>query len=765
MKKRGVSGWLAGRLRPEKKQQDGQIKLQTPKPPTRQTRFTLTLIQRLTISLILLTSLVIAASLIGVWFANAVESSIAATRQTAEQTVRLSEVQRSWLAAVGVLDTLSVTSTDAQKLVESRQQMQNRLEQINRQLLTLEAAPLGISPEKVSANREITASLRQLVDEISQVTERIFELTGQNRWGAALQLRQSQLAGLQTRLDENLKALNQNLQDDLAAQRLELAALVRQARLYTLIAIGLAIFLAIVTGLLARRSIMRPLDQLNNAVRRIAASSTDAAGGGHTDWGEIQPLPQRDELGQLSSSIASMADQLRASYAVLEERVAERTASLERRSSQLQVAAQVARDIAAARNLEDLLNRAVNLIRDRFGFYHAGIFLISASRNEQISLQPAPAEGGAEGMAAVLRAATGDAGRRMLASGHSLPLSGAANAEGSSGKNGAASLVGAAAQTGQARIALDTAQDPLHHKNPLLPETRAEAAIPLKIGERVIGVLDVQSRTAGAFDAESLEILQIIADQLAIAIQNARLLAEVQQNLAELEAAYGRYDRRAWEDLSQARQTVGYEFVRLQAEASPAASPATIPGSAAAAASAGLTPALAERAGGEEAAITPIAAGAPEPGSAPLRVPLRVRGQQIGIIEAWPAQAHPAASTGPDAGGESTPFSDAEVYLLASLSNRLSQIIESARLFEEAQQRLAREALINRITSSITRSLDTSHILQTAALQLADLPGIAQASVSIDRTEPTSPKSLPEAGADNDAPEGGETGGSHDHRP
>ncbi|RLC74414.1 MAG: hypothetical protein DRI81_13855, partial [Chloroflexi bacterium] len=176
-----------------------------------------------------------------------------------------------------------------------------------------------------------------------------------------------------------------------------------------------------------------------------------------------------------------------------------RIREMERRSRQFQAAAEVARDIVAARELGDLLNRAVNLIRERFGFYHAGIFLV----NDQ-------------GEYAVLQAATGKAGRQMLEQGHRL-------------KVGEVGIVGYVTAVGLSRIALDVGADAVHFDNPLLPETRSEMALPLRVGKDVIGALDVQSRDAGAFDEEDVTILQTIADQVAVAIQNARLLHEAQQ--------------------------------------------------------------------------------------------------------------------------------------------------------------------------------------------------------------------------------------------
>jgi PAS domain S-box-containing protein len=187
----------------------------------------------------------------------------------------------------------------------------------------------------------------------------------------------------------------------------------------------------------------------------------------------------------------------------LEERVTERTAELEQRTMQLQTAAEVARDATTAHDLDSLLERAVNLVRERFGFYHAGIFLVDA-----------------QGEYAVLRAATGEAGRQMIESGHKL-------------KVGEVGIVGYAIGSGKPHIALDVGGDAVHFKNPFLPDTRSEMTLPLQVGGRVIGALDVQSNREAAFGEDDVATLQIMADQLAVAIGRTRLFEQMRVALEE----------------------------------------------------------------------------------------------------------------------------------------------------------------------------------------------------------------------------------------
>jgi PAS domain S-box-containing protein len=178
---------------------------------------------------------------------------------------------------------------------------------------------------------------------------------------------------------------------------------------------------------------------------------------------------------------------------------------IERRAVQLQVAAEIARDATDTLDLDHLLRRTVESVRQRFGYYHAAVFLVDES-----------------GQYAVLRAAAGPSSEAMLSQGHRLQI----------GKQG---IVGYVTDNGESRVALDVAEDTVHFKNPVLQQTRSEIAIPLKSGSRIIGALDVQSEEDHAFDLADITILQTLSDLLAVAIDKANLHAEVQSHAAELE--------------------------------------------------------------------------------------------------------------------------------------------------------------------------------------------------------------------------------------
>jgi GAF domain-containing protein len=210
----------------------------------------------------------------------------------------------------------------------------------------------------------------------------------------------------------------------------------------------------------------------------------------------------------------------------LEERVSNRTIELEiaskineRRANQFEAVTEVARVGANIQDLEDLLPQITKLISEKFGHYHAGIFLLDEA-----------------GEYAVLRAANSEGGKKMLARRHRLLV-------------GQTGIVGYVTATGKPRIALDVGADSVFFDNPDLPDTRSEIALPLHISGQVIGALDVQSLKQNAFNQDDIAALTTLADQVSIVIQNTRTLAEARKSLAEAQSTYGETVREAWKVL------------------------------------------------------------------------------------------------------------------------------------------------------------------------------------------------------------------------
>ncbi len=254
---------------------------------------------------------------------------------------------------------------------------------------------------------------------------------------------------------------------------------------FTVTSVVLAAALSLIVIAVATGRMLRPLARLAEFAHRISRG----------DWTYRVPEDRDDEIGLVSGSLNRMAEELSQIYTTLEIRVTSRT-------QQIRTAAEVARAVTSIPTLDDLLRQAVNLISERFGYYHVSIFLISR-----------------DGKDAVFREATGEVGQALKARGHRLAV-------------GSQSMIGWVTANNQPRIASEVSGDPVHFRNELLPETRAELAVPLQVGGTVLGALDVQSTSGEAFQTEDLEILQTLADQLSAAIQNARL-AQVSMEAAE----------------------------------------------------------------------------------------------------------------------------------------------------------------------------------------------------------------------------------------
>ena len=409
---------------------------------------------------------------------------------------------------------------------------------------------------------------------------------------------------------------------------------------------AIILFFVILVGIMMTNRVVNPIQKLVVAAQQLQSGK----------WDMELPVTSNNEIGVLAQAFKAMAAQLFEMVRGLEERVQERTRDLERRSSQIQVAAEISRDATSAHRLEILLNRAVELVRERFGYYHAGIFLLDA-----------------KGEYAVLQAATGEAGKAMLEANHKL-------------KVGEVGIVGYVTAAGRPRISLDVGADAVHFKNPYLPDTRSEMALPLKVGLNVIGALDVQSEKPTAFDQDDITILQVMADQLAVAIENARLLEEAQENLQQLQALYGLYNKEAWHRLESANNVIGFQYD-----------------------SAGITPILKSTAIHSEGS-------SPALNSPEISMPLEVRGQVIGTLDIWHE---------PDA------WTEEETTIVKAVAERVSQAMESARLFEETQARVAREQTLNQLVASFTHSLDFDTLLRTAVREMGRLPNVSEISIHV----------------------------------
>jgi GAF domain-containing protein/HAMP domain-containing protein len=421
---------------------------------------------------------------------------------------------------------------------------------------------------------------------------------------------------------------------------------------------------AILAVVISARAISDPIKTLAETTESFAAGrlSTRAA------------VDRKDEIGALAQAYNQMAAQLQEMIGKLEQRVADRTKDLEGQTLRLRVAAEIARDAASAHSLDELLDKTAELICSRFGFYQAGIFLLD---NDQEY--------------AVLIASPTEAGRQMIENGHRLRV-------------GEVGIVGRVAATGEPRVTLNTGADAVHFDNPYLPNTRSEMALPLKVQNNVIGVLDVQSDQPLAFNEEDIAVMQVLADQLAIAIERTRLLQEVERNLKELESAYGRFTSENWERLSAGGLIAGkgYRFDNVRIE------PITE---------------MPELAGTVLKTGTPKSSNGSGPGvdtEHKVAIPIKLRGQTIGVISLKLKEGYDSNT----------------ISVIELAAERLASAMESARLYEEARLRADREQSISRVTTAISASTEYDQILQTTIREIGNILSDTEVAIQI-LEEPT----------------------------
>ncbi len=370
-----------------------------------------------------------------------------------------------------------------------------------------------------------------------------------------------------------------------------------------------------------------------------------------------------DEIGTLASAFNTMTSRLRETLAGLEQRVAERTSELtianrqiEQRVLQLETIARVAHTIGSTQDLDALLPQIADAISKQFGFYHVGIFLLDPRKEY-----------------AVLSAANSEGGKKMLANNHKL-------------KVGETGIVGYVTGSGKSRVALDTGADAVFFDNPFLPETRSEIALPLLAGQQVIGALDVQSTKANAFGGQDTSILAILADQVSIAIQNARQYEQTQKALAESESLSRQLVRTGWQEFAKGRKLLGIRHSGARA-----------------------TLLYTKKNGREDATPIEDETLSKSRGSS-MSIPIKLRGETIGTVDVR-------------APGNRRWDQD-EMDIVTAIIDRAALALENARFLEESQKRVAKERTIGEISAKISARSTIEELIKTAALELSrSLPG------------------------------------------
>ena len=423
---------------------------------------------------------------------------------------------------------------------------------------------------------------------------------------------------------------------------------------------GYSLLLALVFGFVIyylSKNITNPLIKLTEAAEEILKGNLQS----------VSLVDTNDEVGMLSDTFNRMTGQLRDTLSNLERRIEQRTLDLEfsRRQTEMRAAqylaiGEISKLINSEQKLGVLLPLIARLVSERFDCYHVGIFIIDSTRQY-----------------AVLQASNSVGGQAMLERGFKIKI-------------GEGGIVGLVAQTGVPRISPNTGADAL---SPELPETRSEAAIPLRTRDSILGILDVQSDKPGFFTDEDINMFGILADQVAIAIDNTRLFEQTQQALFEARLVYQQSLQEGWKELTREENSIGYYQTLTGGR------PLTKPVSA---------NEIDQAMFRGETLLFHADGKTNEP---VIVVPIKLREQIIGVM-------HIKAPL------RERQWMQSEIDLAESVSERLSLALENARLIQETRRQVIKEQTIGEITGKISSSVDLYNVLATAVEQLGrTMPG------------------------------------------
>jgi GAF domain-containing protein len=356
---------------------------------------------------------------------------------------------------------------------------------------------------------------------------------------------------------------------------------------------------------------------------------------------------RQDDLLETNEKLLNRENELKSIQVNLEQLVADRTNELQQRNSQMRSTVYLARQIAEVQEPTAFPAKAVDLIAQHFRHYSAGLFLLDE-----------------EGKTVILQAASSDAGRKLLNQGYHINV-------------GDQTIIGRAVE----RAKLYTAQiSPggswSANGDPEVSKAQSEIALPLVARGKVIGVLDIQSEQPQAFDQNEAEVLQLLADQVAASIDNARLLSKSQAFVSQLETIATHETHSTWKEYLKNQKLV-YQYTPVGVKS-----------------------------------ITPDSTQRKSNG---LHIPLLLRGQEIGSITLQRK--------------DTIHFSRPERDLAQKVSLQVALALDNSRLLEETRQHAVQEQTVNEISARFNRSLDVDTLLQTAVRELASLPEVSEASV------------------------------------
>ena len=402
-------------------------------------------------------------------------------------------------------------------------------------------------------------------------------------------------------------------------------------------------------------------------VRPIASLNETAKLISEGDFSSRAEIVTQDEIGTLGNTFNMMAIQLQNLIINLETQVSERTEDLQNQTTQLKATAEIARDATSEEELSYLLERAAYLLYDRFNFYHVGIYLVDG-----------------RGQYAILSSSQDPQGLQLINNQHKFLINQESN-------------VGRACSVGVPQVVSAAEDIEEIEQHPLLPNTQAQLSLPLRAGGKVIGAIDIHSTNPKAFSPEEVDIFSTFSDQIAIAVQRTEFSQEIQATLNELESAYGQFTQESWQRFIQGKrdQFSGYRFSQLTVEP--------------------VSEQPQEVIKAWEAGEV-ISKRQSEDGTSTMIIPMKIRGEVIGVLDLQFETEHVPPDT---------------QNLMTEIADRLSLVMENARLIQSAQEQVEQQQLAAYLTDRISQSLDLDTVLRTATQEIGKSLGLAEVEVRL----------------------------------
>ena len=409
-------------------------------------------------------------------------------------------------------------------------------------------------------------------------------------------------------------------------EEVDLQKVLRDLQIQSIVVSGLAIIFASGLAYIFAKSISDPLASLMDAFISVESG----------DLSTRAPVISSDEVSLLAIYFNRMVTRLQELQSDLEKKVVERT-------SQLRAINEVGQVATSTLDPDDLLNRIVNLITAEFGYYYSAIYLI-----DQV------------GQWAELKEATGEAGRVLKESNHRAEVT-------------SFNIIGKAIRTRHAQTLLDIGDRAVQFDNPLLPYTRSELALPLLVGDQILGVLDVHSTQEAAFEQQDIETLQNMANQVAISLDNARLFQETRQSLNEMRNIQKQYLQEAWIESNLPQG--------------------------------GISLAIGDNSQLDKENL--------------VEVPIALRDQIIGHLKLEGDKA----------------LSAEDANMIQTIAEQTALALENARLLEESQSTAMREKFVTEITNKIWASTSMDSVLQTTVRELGQILDATEATIELNIEE------------------------------